>query len=278
MADTNRATNSQGKPVTKKERREIAREKARILREQEEKRKKRNRTLAVFGGVIGLVLIIFAIMQIFGNDKADFDGEVRPAELANVTDDYGIDIDENGAAGSPVPDAGLFSVYSDYTCSGCIHLETASAENYRNLTSSGQMALRFYPVATLGNDISSNMAAAMFYVATYAPEQAFAFNEALFDQAYTTVIKRGPAPSETDIAEIAASVGVPADVVADLPASISSDDWQTVTDEATDAFRAKGYSGTPTLEVNGEENTAWLENGDVASVMQLAIDAGAPEN
>lgn len=275
------ANKRQSHNPTKKEKREIAREKARILREQEEKRKKRNKWLMILGGVVACALIVFAVMQILGDDEdpaTNFDGEVRSAQLANVTDDFGIDIDATGAAGTPVADAGMLSVYSDYTCSGCIHLESAYADTYRQLISSGQMALRIYPVATLNNQISDQMTAAMFYVATYSPDQALAFNEALFDKTNEVVLQGGNAPTETEIAEIAASVGVAEDVVADLPASIVSDEWKQVAKDATEAFRDKGHGATPTLEVNGEVEESWLETGDVGGVLNAAIEAGAPAN
>lgn len=275
------ANNRQSHNPTKREKREIAREKARILREQEEKRKKRNRVLVIIGGIAALALIIFAAMQILGNGddaEGNFDGEVRSAELANVTDDYGIDIDGNGAAGTPVADAGVLAVYSDYTCSGCISLENAYGATYSQLISSGEMGLRLYPVATLNNQVSSNMTAAMFYVATYAPEQALAFNEALFTKTNDVVLQGGKAPTENEIADIAASEGVAEDVVADLPASIASNGWKDVANDATSSFRDKGYTATPTLEVNGEENQTWLETGDVGAVITAAIEAGAPAN
>ncbi len=275
------ANNGNTRKPTKNEKREIAREKARILREQEAKRNKRNKMLAVVGGVVALALVVFAVLQILGRDgngSGDFDGEVRPAELANVTDDFGIEINEAGAAGAAVAGTGVLSIYSDYTCSGCIHLESAYADTYRQLTSAGDLGLRLYPVATLNNQISDNMTAAMFYVATYAPEQALAFNEALFDKTNDVVLQGGAAPTETEIADIAASVGVAEDVVADLPASIASDGWKKVAESASNSFRDKGYTATPTLEVNGEVDETWLETGDVGAVITSAIEAGAPAN
>ncbi|VEI13106.1 DsbA family protein [Trueperella bialowiezensis] len=268
-----------GRPATKEEKRQMAREKARILREQEEKRKKRNRFLAIAGGVVVLALVVFAVLQILGKDSGgqEYEGTARPAELANVADDYGINIGASGAAGETVADAGVLSVFSDYTCSGCINLENKYSQQYRTLMNEGKLSLRLYPVATLGNHISDNMTAAMYYVATYAPAQALDFNEALFAETNGVVFGGNRGPDAKGIADIAAKVGVPADVVADMPASITSEAWQKVAVDATESFRAKGHQYTPTLEVNGVADNSWAEEGgSVDAVIQRVVDEGAP--
>lgn len=274
------ATKNNAQSVTKKERREMARERARILREQEAKRARRNKALMIGGIVLALALVVFAILQIVGkgtssSDTGDYDGSARPATLANVTDDYGIDVNAAGVAGQVVEGAGVLSVYSDYTCSGCINLERNYADTYHSHADAGELSVRLYPVATLNNSVSDNSAAAMFYVATYAPEQAWAYNDALFARTTEAVVGGGSAPTLAELADIAKSVGVPDDVVNDLPASVDSDDWKAVAVAATDSFREKGYTATPTLEVNGVEDESWLAEGDVDAVIQSAIDAGA---
>ncbi|WP_311590656.1 DsbA family protein [Trueperella bernardiae] len=273
------ATKNSAQSVTKKERRDMARERARILREQEAKRARRNKALMIGGIVLAVALVVFAILQIVGKggkaNTGDYEGTVRPATLANVTDDYGIDVNAAGVAGQVVEDAGVFAVYSDYTCSGCINLERNYADTYHNHADAGELSVRLYPVATLNNSVSDNAAAAMFYVATYAPEQAWAYNDALFARTAEAVKGGGSAPTLAEFADIAKSVGVPDDVANDLPASVASDDWKAVAVAATDSFREKGYTATPTLEVNGVVDDSWLAEGDVDSVIQSAIDAGA---
>ncbi|WP_300048843.1 thioredoxin domain-containing protein [Trueperella sp.] len=273
------ATKNNAQSVSKKERREAAREKARILREQEAKRSRRNKVLMIGGIVLVLALVAFAVLQIVGKgskaNTGDYEGTARPAALANVTDDYGIDVNAAGVAGKVVDGAGVFSVYSDYTCSGCINLESKYADTYHSRANAGELSVRLYPVATLNNSVSDNAAAAMFYVATYAPEQAWAYNDALFKRTTEAVKGGGSAPTLAEFADIAKSVGVPDDVANDLPASVDSEAWREVAKNATAAFRDKGYTATPTLEVNGVENDSWLQAGDVDSVIQAAVDAGA---
>ncbi|WP_341827814.1 thioredoxin domain-containing protein [Trueperella pyogenes] len=272
------ATKDNAQPATKKERREAAREKARILREQEAKRRRRNKALMIGAAVLVLALIIFAIVQIVGKTNSaddNYKGTARAAKLANVTDDYGIDVNAEGVAGKVVDGAGVLSVYSDYTCGGCINLENQFADTYHAKAKEGSLSVRLYPVATLSNAVSDNATAAMFYVATYAPEQAWAYNDALFKRTADAVSRRGSAPTVADFADIAAKVGVPTDVVNDLPASVSSEEWKAVATAATESFRQKGYTATPTLEVNGKVNDSWLKGGDIMAVIQSAIDARA---
>lgn len=273
------ATNETGaRGASKKERREIAREKARILREQEAKRQRRNKILMIGGIVVALALVVFAIMQLVGKDNVttgDYTGSARPATLAHVTDDYGIDVNGQGVAGKVVDGAGVLAIYSDYTCGGCIKLEAGYAQKYHKLASDGKLSVRLYPVSTLRNSISANATAAMFYIATYAPEQAWAFNDAVFERTGETVQKGGAHPTAATFADIAAKVGVPKDVVNDLPASIEADDWKAVAQSATESFRKKGFTATPTLEVNGKVDDSWLKDGSIDAVIQSAVDAGA---
>lgn len=271
--------NNEGNAPTKKERRELAREKARQLRELEEKRKKRNRWLMIGGLVVALALVVFAVFEILGNkpsaDQGSYDGEVRAATLANVTDDYGITFDASGKATADAPETGRLGVYADYTCHGCQSFEDAYASVIKGLVGSGDLSYTMYPVATLNNQLSDNAAAAMFYIATYAPEQAWDYNAALFQLGEKTVRDGAPIPPESVYADAAAEVGVPDDVVQDLPASIASEDWKKVAVAATDSFRDKGHNATPTLEVNGEKDDSWLEDGgDPQNVIDKAVQSG----
>ncbi|QTG75322.1 DsbA family protein [Trueperella pecoris] len=264
--------------ASKKEKREIVRERARILREQEAKRQRRNKALMIGGALVALLLVVFAMLQLLGKtgqpNTGTYTGTARPAKIANITDDYGIDVNAQGVAGKSVEGAGVLSVYSDYTCGGCINLESGYAAKYHQHAEAGELSVRLYPVATLNNPISDNATAAMFYVATYAPEQAWAYNDALFERTAKTVKEHASHPTEAEFADIAAKVGVPKDVVNDLPASIAAEDWKGVVKSATEAFRGKNYNATPTLEVNGTVDDSWLKDGNVEAVIQAAIDAG----
>lgn len=256
-----------GAKQSKEERRAAAREKARILREQQEKRAKRNRMLVIVGVVLSVALVVLAIVKIVSAGTSDFgeyDGKAREAKLANVTDSYGIALGKSGQATATVnADLPKVEVYSDYMCIHCTNLEDRSTSSIEQHMAAGDVQIINYPVAILGQDFSNLGAAAAFYVATYAPEQYEAFHATMFDRSYKVLVDRTDAqPTAGEIADMAKSVGVPDDVVNDLPASITSDAWTKVTEEATAKFRDAGFQGTPTVLANGKEDTSWgAENG-----------------
>ncbi|MFP7697302.1 thioredoxin domain-containing protein [Trueperella sp. LYQ143] len=285
MATQNTAyTSKNAQTLTKKERREQAREKNRILREQEAKRRKRNKMLVIGGCVVALLVIIGVIVQIFAkntgaseDDFGSYNGSARPAELANVTKDYGIDVSPDGMAGVSVSGLNTISIYSDYTCHGCQNLEKGYSQKFHALASQGKLNFRLYPVATLGNELSDDATAAMFYVATYAPQKAWAYSDALMARGTETVANHAPIPPKSEYADIAIKVGVPEEVANDLPASIASREWKDIAVKATESFRAKDYTATPTLEINGVKDDSWLEDGkSPQTIIDKALAATPP--
>ena len=267
-----------GNRLSKEERRSAAREKARLLREQEERRAKRNRILIIVGIVAVIALVSLVIVKIVtsGNttDTGSYDGKARSAELANVGDDYGITIGKSGEA-LPAPNEDLpnVGIFADLMCPHCVELERASADAYAKYIPEGQVSTVHYPVQIMGTDFSKYGTAALFYVATFAPEQYEKFHDELFNRSYQIIIENSAEmPTAAEIADLAAKVGVPEDVVNDLPASIVADDWQKEVEAATEKFRDAGWTGTPTVTIDGKESDAWT-NGGVGAVFAEALES-----
>ncbi|WP_297564718.1 thioredoxin domain-containing protein [uncultured Arcanobacterium sp.] len=262
---------SKSNKLTKKERRAATREKMQALREQERKRAKRNRLIA--GGIVALVLVIslVAIIKIVGAHKEEnYTGTARAAELQNVTKDYGIPFGKDGkaiAAQEGLPQVGI---YADYMCSHCIVLHHEAKEAYKEHENAGDVQLIQHPVATMRTEFSELGAAAVFYVATYAPDNFGDFNDALFAKSYDIMSEKSEPPSAEEIARIAAKAGVPKDVAADLPASITSEAWKKVVAESNKVFSDHNYKGTPTITVNGEEISGWSKVGMPEFLKQVA--------
>ncbi|MFC5370821.1 DsbA family protein [Arcanobacterium bovis] len=258
---------------TKEERRAEARNKARMLREQEEKRAKRNRILTIVSILVVLALVVFAVVKIVtskASDHGSYDGEKRTVKLANVTDDYGIYVGTKGEAVAKANGAPTVGVYSDFICTHCNDLEKAAGAAYAKHSAAGDVQVQYFPVSILGGSMSQLGAAAAFYVATYSPDNYVQFQEKLFART-DEILKRTKAqPTAGEIADIAKAAGVPDDVLADMPASIESKEWQDVVQKATDKFREKGFKGTPTVTLDGKETEEWAKGGMPAFLDSVA--------
>ncbi|MBM7824622.1 protein-disulfide isomerase [Arcanobacterium pluranimalium] len=258
---------------TKEERRAEARNKARMLREQEEKRAKRNRILTIVSILVALALVVFAVVKIVTNKSSDhgsYDGEKRAVKLVNVTDDYGIYVGAKGQAVDKGNGAPTVGVYSDFICTHCNDLEKASSEAYAKHLAAGDVQVQYFPVSILGGSMSQLGAAAAFYVATYSPDNYVQFQEKLFVRTDEILKRAKPQPTAAEIADIAKAAGVPDDVLANMPASIESEEWQAVVQKATDKFREKGYKGTPTVTLDGKETEEWAKGGMPAFLDSIA--------
>ncbi|WP_216389197.1 DsbA family protein [Arcanobacterium phocae] len=266
--------------LTKEERRQVAREKARLLQEMEAKRAKRNKIVTIVVAVLALVLVSFAIWQIVSKDPGQakelgsYSGSVREVKADNVSDDGGVLFDQSGSATATESGKPVIGLWSDYMCPGCEHFEGNYGKLMADHSAAGDLQFKFYRVNTLGTDFSTKGATAFYYVAQYAPEKLWAFNKALMDYGMKIHAQSvGPNPSASDIADIAKSVGVPDDVVNDLPASIVDEKWQGLVAKTVEKFRANEYTGTPTLTVNGKADDSWTKGNPDEVVPQILNNA-----
>lgn len=259
------------KPVSKNDRREAAREKAKRLRAAQRRTELRNRFL-IQGGIIIAVLAVVAIVAVVVVSS------IRPASNgpANMASD-GIVIGqglsavptEALAAGSdPVPTAedpavAQIRVYQDYLCPYCGDFERANGEQMESLVESGAATVEIHPIAILtarsaGTQYSLRAANAAACVADSAPDSFWAFNSALFaDQP----AEGTPGLSDEQLIDVAdtAGAGGVADCVTDQD---FSGFIQSATDRAKEGplpgSRVANVEGTPTILVNGRQYTGSL--------------------
>lgn len=264
--------------LTKQERREAAREQARKLREEQERRQKRNRTLVIAGAVAAVLAIaglIWAIVSSSGDSALD--GVTSPA---GSDASGGIPIGSSLEAGTTNDGAPEVSVYLDYTCSYCGQFEAINAADLETLAAEGEATVRFHPVAILDGSgdysaFSGQAASAVATVAEHAPAQFLDFHTELFtlwDAAVQEAVDAGASaitePTVEDIQATALAVGVPQDV-ADRIADREFADWVAAT---TRQFGRDGYQGTPTIVIDGEEFLGWPEEGALADAVRGTAD------
>ena len=263
--------------VSKKARRDEAREHARDLREVERKRRARNSLLIKI--VVGLVLLAIAagvVWFVATTRQAEIDAAAPKPGPANMLSD-GIILQGDGtgeivaartpaipAEGDAVPtdpqeytDVVKIVVYLDYLCPFCQKFEAANAEQLATWVSAGAATLEVHPIAFLdnasaGSRYSSRSANAMACVANFTPDTFFLANAAMF----TSQPPEGTAGlTNEEIVALLKTAGVDDEKVTRCVDNETFSQWVTAatkrTGEPVPNSTLEEIGGTPTVLVNG---------------------------
>lgn len=247
--------------LTKAERREIAREKARKLREEQERREKRNKLLMIGGVILLVALVGLAIVAIFINaNRSHLDGVHAPA---GADLQGGISVGQDLSAGSETEGAIVVNVYADATCVFCAEFEETNGADIEELLADGVITLKQHPIAILDNSYNGIAANALATTAEYAPEHFLALNTVIFEE-YRNIMAEYEEtgnyglPTLSGVEEMALEAGVPQDVV-DRFAEGEFDEWVEASGRQ---FYRDGYEGTPVVVVDGERlGNEWRQPG-----------------
>jgi len=260
------STTSARPPRTRE--RDAAREKALALRAEHERQIRRNRRLLV-GGVVAFILIVAVVVTaivVQGSKSLLASVAERPA---HVTEEGAVTIGSDLVAGGTNADAPVIDVYFDYTCSYCGQFEEINSDDLEEAAGAGDVTLALHPVSILDRSgdfsaFSGRAAEAAVVVADGAPEAFLDFHDAMFAlwgdavAAGATEGGEGPGePTDDDIAAAALAAGVPQDVVD----RFTEDRYTEWVDANTAQFARDGYTGTPTVLVDGEPFQGWQEPG-----------------
>lgn len=255
--------------LTKNERRESAREKARILREEQKKKDRRTKVLLQGGIILASLAIIAVIALVIVNS-------IRPPGPgpANMASD-GIQFTK-GAVATPTPAleagedpipnerdeaAGVLDIqmYVDYLCPICGQFEETNGEYITSLLENGNTTVEIHPIAILdrlsqGTKYSTRAVNAAACVADSSPNDYYAFHNLLF--------ANQPAENTAGLSDdelIALTVEAGVDNADDIAACIRDQQFKTWVAAST-ARALNGpipnsnvdkVQGTPTVIVNG---------------------------
>ncbi|WP_421742132.1 DsbA family protein [Cellulomonas sp.] len=288
---------------TKAVRRDEARLKAAQMRKEQEKKAKRNRILAITGlavAVLALVAVAFTIVnQNKANEAANSDvvygqgaENVVAPELADVTspapanDKGGIPVSGDGVGSVGDGDVDL-TVYFDYMCPYCGQFDTTNSADMEAMIEEGGVTITYHPISILdrlsaGSSYSTRTANATAIVADQSPEHFTAFVTALYvDQPAEGTSGR----SDAEIAEVAESVGVPAEVTATFTDTVdgtfaTQDEdavdgtWRTFAPWVAAATNQAGLDlpqlSTPAVLINGTAFNEWQTPGALKAAVEAA--------
>lgn len=268
--------------VSKKERREHAREIAREMREKERRRRKRNRIL-VQGGVVVAAIAVAVVVALVVTTLNKPAGP-GPANMASdgillVGDGSGQVV---AATNAGIPEGGKptatdqtayeglanITVYVDFLCPYCNQFETTNAELMNTWVAQGLATLEYHPIAildnaSLGSRYSTRSANAAACVANFAPNSYATVSAALFAQQ--------PAENTTgltneELASLVAQAGVTNANVASCIIDETFSPWVTAatkrTSQSVPNSELDAITSTPTIIVNGQQYTGSITDPD----------------
>ena len=223
------------------------------LRQQRlaEQQAARRRTVAVRVGIAvvaaaAIVGVVAAIGLAMGSSRAT---TAANAPVAQTTASAPSAVDASGAivlgnASAPT----TVTIYTDFICPYCGEFDRANGSVLSQAVASGGVKLEIFPLnflddASKGTKYSTRAANAFATVANADPSAALAFYQALYQN---QPAENSTGLSDQQIADLAAGVGVPADVVS----SFADQKYVAWLDELT-ANRLPTIQGTPTIKING---------------------------
>jgi protein-disulfide isomerase len=291
-----------GPRLSKNERRDAAREKAREQRERQQRRERRNRLVLQAGiGVVVLAIVAIVAIVLVNSIRPPGPGPRNMADDGIVISN-GLKAEPTGALAAGAkpsqrsPQAGKVAIraYEDFGCPICGSFEKANASYIKTLVQSGKATLQIYPVSILdrefqGTQYSTRAANAAAAVANYSPNQFYAFHSLLYGNQ--------PAEGSTGLSDDQLIAYAKQAKVTNLPAisdAIHGHKFFTWVDASTNRFLKANFAGTnvkseadiqkllgnpntgigtPMIFVNGKYFT-----GDVSSASafsQFVLSAGA---
>lgn len=277
--------------LSKNERREAARDKAKTLRDQQRKKDKRSRLL-IQGGVLLFFVALVATIAVVLTMTINRPATAGPRNMASD----GILIGENFVAqptaaiqpGSmPTPnvrdetsDVISIQLYVDYFCPICGAFEEANGEQIDTWVESGAATVEIFPYAILdsrsqGTKYSTRAANAAACVADQSPDAYYAFHEALFE---ARPDEDTPGLPDEELIELTKKADVKNPSA--IAKCITDQKFKSWVAEARDRHRTGPIpnadipiiKGTPTAIVNGVAYTGPLNDQEAfaAFVLQMA--------
>ncbi|ARC56471.1 Serine/threonine-protein kinase PknE [Frondihabitans sp. 762G35] len=259
----------------KRDRREEAREKARVAREAAAKKKRRNRVFAQGGLVVGVLAVATVVVLIIVN--ATGPGAPGPKNMASD----GILLQGNASTGAvtAVQTAALkggeapkatdqkamtktvnITAYVDFQCPYCNQFETTNATQINEWLKKGAVTYEIHPLAildasSLGNKYSTRSANAAACVANYEPDK--------FLDVVAEFYKNQPPEQSNGLGDdkLVSMVKTAGATNASIPKCITDKTFEKWVGDATQRALTQKLpnssvaklTGTPTVLVNGKQ-------------------------
>ncbi|MFF3398406.1 DsbA family protein [Streptomyces sp. NPDC002659] len=230
------------------ERKRTARERIQQEREQEKAREKRRRLLIVSAAVVGVLGLAAVIGVIAANaGKNDGGSDAGPAQApagAQGKDQLAIPV---GASDAP----STLTVWEDFRCPVCAQFENAFRDTIHDLEATGQVKVQYH-LATI---IDGNLGGSGSLRAANAA--ACAQDVGKFDAYHDVLYQNQPPETQDGFGENSRLIELAGKVEGlDTPAfrsCVEDGTHDTWVQKSATAFSNGGFTGTPTVLLNGEK-------------------------
>lgn len=278
--------------LSKNERREAAREKAKQLREQQRKKDIRNRAIlisslsvVVVAIIVGVTLVIVSTLKPAGPGPANMASDgITIGENFVAQTTPGLQPGESPvAAATSDPNVADIRVYLDYMCPYCGQFESTNNEQIGQWVSSGAATVEIHPISILdrgsqGTKYSTRSANAAACVANYSPDQFWAFNTLMFQnqpQENTSGL------DDDTIKGLVSQAG--AQNLDQINSCIDDGEFKSwVADSTSRALQGplpgtteEKVTGTPTVLVNGQKYSGSLTDANAFSAFVVQVVGSA---
>jgi protein-disulfide isomerase len=240
-----------------------AREKAAEMRAEAARREARGRAIAIVSAVVAAIVIAVGagiIIQIAKHNQ-DAKTQAATAPPANLTNDGFV----VGKADAKV----TIQIWEDFQCPACQNFESLNATQLAKWAADGTAKVEYHPVAILDRysttSYSTRALNAAAAVIDSKPSVFVAFHALLYQN---QPAENSAGLTDAQLVDYAVQAG--ADKTA-VESAVTSQKFKSWTVTATDQFSKKGFTGTPTVVVNGKQ----LGDDHSAAKLKAAVDAAA---
>lgn len=220
-----------------------AAERAAAIRAEQERKERRTRTLMITAAVVGVLVLVVAIVVAVQSGRDTTGKAATPPQGA--VESYALPM---GPADAPV----TVTVYEDFMCPYCGLFEQVSSERLKKYAESGDVQVRYQMVSFLDDasstDYSTRAANALAVVLdTAGADVAVDFHDALF----ANQPEEGTAGlSDDELIDLAVEAGAEEGQIAGPIEDLAFEQWVV---NSTGAWSDRGFTGTPTVTVDGEK-------------------------
>ncbi len=279
--------------LSKNEKREAAREKARLLREEQKKKDRRTRFIIQGSIILGLlaVVVIVAVVLVTsitpagpGPKNMASDG-IQLKQGAIATETKALGADAKPIANTRDEAAGTLDIqmYVDYLCPVCGQFEATNGAYITSLLDNGKTTVEIHPIAILdrlsqGTKYSTRATNAAACVANYSPNQYYDFHNLLFanqPEENTTGLTDEQLIDFTTQANVQNPDKIATCIKTQEFKAWVSNSTQRALDGPIPNSDVDKVTGTPTVIVNGVKYTGSVS--DLASFQAFVIQAAGAD-
>ena len=231
------------------------------MRRERNKADKRQRN----GITIAIVVVVLALIGGGGwaIKHASDQNAVSTALVTpkNTTKDYGIAYDTEVATGTASTDPVTVILYEDFQCPACKSFEEAASPFLKQAVAAGDITIEYRPISFLDSSATDEYSSralntALCVLDTTDVKTYAGMHELLYVNQSS---ESGPGLDDARLGAMAKEAGAD-----DLTACIKSRKFDPWIKNSTQAFGEAGYTGTPTIVIDGKKVEGPPQNGQAS--------------